>query len=495
MATPRKRLGSALSQTRRPTDTIDAAAEDGLSDFVSGMQSMALKNARLGVGGPRDQRAYSRYVPTTRGNRVEQESLFCGSWLGGRVISTLPEDMIRPWRKVKWEGLKDDDENVKIVRATEKRTKVKKRLLECSKWARLYGGALLIPVLKSQPDEVLAEPLDYDDIQKDDLVGFHVIDRWRVSVDGDVVTDVLDPENGMPVRYRLAESTVVIHHTRVIRLDGREVPYFVFRANGLWHDSVLQMLISNIKQYDTAMAAIVTMLFQANVDVVLQAGLKSTLSTKNGAEKVIERFRQFAMNKSFNGVGVLDKDTEDYQRHPYSFGGVDRVLTQIMYDVCGAADTPFTRLFGQSPAGMNATGESDDRHYYNHVASRREEHLDDGLAKIDQFVVRSAIGHVPDGYESTWNNPYQETDQEKEQTETTRASRRKLDLEAGIIDEGVAAQDVYDRGVYSGMTMQHVRNAQRVAKVTQERELAPPVMPTFTIPGGGAVPGVAGKTL
>ena len=38
----------------------------------------------------------------------------------------------------------------------------------------------------------------------------------------------------------------------------------------------------------------------------------------------------------------------------------------------GAADIPVTRLLGQSPAGLSATGDSDTRNYYDMIAARQE---------------------------------------------------------------------------------------------------------------------------
>jgi len=446
-----------------------AEAQDGaLSDFVSGMQQTALKNEKTGIGTARDQRMFTHYAPTSFMNRAELESIYMTSWLGNRIVSTLPEDMVKNWRRVSWDGLSEDDATtVKKFQKHEKRLHVKRQLLTGSKWARLYGGALLIPVLRSQPDEVLAEPLDYNQIEKDDLVAIHVFDRWRAAHDGSIVRDPLDPQAGMPEHYRLAESTVRLHHTRAIRLNGRQLPYFPFRANSMWDDSVLRILINNLKQYDTAVAALTTMMFQLNVDVVMQGGLRALLATKGGAAKAIERFREFAITKAFNGIALLDKDTEEFQRHPYTFSGVDKAFDKVMYDVCGAADVPFTRLFGQSPAGMNATGESDDNHYYDHVAARREEHLDDPLAQLDEFVVRSFFGRMPEGYESEWLPPRQASEAERATADKTRADTAQVLWNMGAIDEGVVAEDVHARGMFKGMTEQHVRAAKTVASARQ----------------------------
>lgn len=464
-----KKFGTALSQTLKPVDDAharDAATADGLADFVSGMQTTALRNEKVGIGTPRDQRMYTTYTPTTPVDRVTVENLYRGSWLGNRIIATLPEDMVRNWRRVKWDDLGDDDKDVKVFRKLEKSLQVKKRLLTASKWARLYGGALLIPVLKSQPDEVLSEPLDYDQIEKDDLVAIHVFDRWRASHDGTIIRDALDPQNGYPEHYRLAESAVRLHHTRVIRLEGREMPYFIWRANSMWHDSALQVLLNNLKQYDTAVAALTTMMFQLNVDVIMQQGLRQLLAQKGGEAKAIERFRQFAITKAFNGIALLDKDTETFERHPYTFSGVDKAFDKVMYDVCGAADVPFTRLFGQSPAGMNATGESDTRNYYDHVSARREDHIDPALTKLDEFLARSAFGYMPEGFESEWLPLWQETSTEAANAEQTRANTAKTYWDMGAVDEATIAQDLYTRSVYPGMTKKHVKNIERVARAS-----------------------------
>lgn len=487
-----KTLGAALSHTNKPDTT--SATDGALSDFVSGMQQTALKNDKVGIGTARDARMYTRYDSSSFMNWNELNNIYMTSWLGNRIVSTLPEDMVKKWRRVSWGdlGRAEEDENaaktMKAFQHHEKKLKVKKQLLTASKWARLYGGALLIPVLKSQPDEVLSEPLDYDQIEKDDLVAIHVFDRWRANHDGSLIQDALDPQAGMPEHYRLAESTVRLHHTRVIRLDGRQLPYFPFRANSMWHDSVLRMLINNLKQYDTAVAALTTMMFQLNVDVVMQQGLRALLSTKNGASKAIERFREFAITKAFNGIALLDKDTEEFQRHPYTFSGVDKAFDKVMYDVCGAADVPFTRLFGQSPGGLNATGESDDNHYYDHVAARREEHLDDPLAQLDEFVVRSFMGRMPEDYESEWLPLAQESEAERATTEKTRAETAQVHWNMGVVDEGVIAKDIHARSHYKGMTEKHVKNAERVARARPQEDEE-----SLTVSGKGGAKGQAAK--
>ncbi len=56
----------------------------------------------------------------------------------------------------------------------------------------------------------------------------------------------------------------------------------------------------------------------------------------------------------------------------------------------GAADSPVTRLLGQSPAGLSATGDSDPRNTYDMIAARQAIDLRPQLERLDRILLRSA---------------------------------------------------------------------------------------------------------
>ena len=56
----------------------------------------------------------------------------------------------------------------------------------------------------------------------------------------------------------------------------------------------------------------------------------------------------------------------------------------------GAADIPVTRLLGQSPAGLSATGDSDTRNYYDMIAARQAIDLRPQLERLDRVLLASA---------------------------------------------------------------------------------------------------------
>ena len=66
--------------------------------------------------------------------------------------------------------------------------------------------------------------------------------------------------------------------------------------------------------------------------------------------------------------------------------------TSHLSDFPPASGIPLVRLFGQSPAGMNATGESDIRMYYDNIKAQQESTLRTGWQLILQVLWRSVYG-------------------------------------------------------------------------------------------------------
>ena len=114
--------------------------------------------------------------------------------------------------------------------------------------------------------------------------------------------------------------------------------------------------------------------------------------------KLIERYTLAATAKGINGTLMLDKE-EEYETKTTSFATLPDVLDRFMQIASGAADIPMTRLFGMSPAGMNSTGESDLRNYYDRISAMQELEQGPAMHVMDECIIRSALGsRDPDIY-------------------------------------------------------------------------------------------------
>jgi phage-related protein (TIGR01555 family) len=449
MTKPRhvKTAGAALASTSRPVRVGDGGAAalqvgDGLENVVAGL------------GTDRDKMSYSVYGMPRVLTRMELENMYRGSWLAKKIVNAVADDMTREWRHVVF-----DDENEAsqfAIERAEKRFGIKAKMNEALRWSRLYGGALVIIGTR---DKDLSKPLKVENVKKGDLRYLHVIDRWRCSPAGSLCMDLDSPNFGLPEHYILAESALRVHHTRVLRFNGQRLPYFAWRSNAMWDDSELQHTLDSLTNCDTATRGIATMLFEANVDVVKSEGLGDLLATKGGEAVITKRFQLAAMLKSFNRMLLLD-GTESYEKKSNSFANLDKILQQFMVDVSGACDIPMTRLFGQSAGGLNANGDNDVRNYYDMVSGKQETELRPQLEYLDQILVRSELGAMPDDYRFDFNSLWQVSEVEQSEVEANRATRDATYIDKGVITPGVAARDLKERGTYRNLTDADVKAAE-----------------------------------
>ena len=72
------------------------------------------------------------------------------------------------------------------------------------------------------------------------FLGLHILDRWNgVYPEGELVTDPEDPDFGLPMFYTVRNDetgTMVarVHHSRVIRFIGRELPWMEQVTEQYW---------------------------------------------------------------------------------------------------------------------------------------------------------------------------------------------------------------------------------------------------------------------
>ena len=106
---------------------------------------------------------------------------------------------------------------------------------------------------------------------------------------------------------------------------------------------------------------------------------------------MVDRMHQANVAKSMINSIMLDKE-EEWDRVTASFGGLTRHSVGLLQVVSGAVDIPATRFLGMSPAGLNATGESDIRNYYDKIKADQENKLQPALAILDEVIIRSTFG-------------------------------------------------------------------------------------------------------
>ena len=162
-------------------------------------------------------------------------SLYRENWIIQNIIATIPNDMMRKWYDLRTGA---DPEYLKQMARLERRTQIRKKLLLGMYWGRLYGGAAGVILIKGHND--MSRPLELDAVMPGSFLGLHILDRWNgVYPETDLVSDPEDPDFGLPEFYMIRNeetgmTAARVHHSRVIRFIGRELPWMEQVTEQYW---------------------------------------------------------------------------------------------------------------------------------------------------------------------------------------------------------------------------------------------------------------------
>lgn len=406
-----------------------------------------LVNLVSNLGTPRDKAASSFYGQPLFTDD-EGSNAYRGTWLARKIIDIPALDSCRKWR-----GWSADQKQISAIEAEEKRLGVQQKLLEALIRARLCGGAALyIGTGDSNP----LLPLRPESIGKGAIRHLNVLSK-RVLQAGELDRDPESPGYGRPAYYTLSSGvagTVQIHPSRLVILQGAAKPDPELDAGDGWGDSVLMALSKAIKDADSTSGNIASLVFEAKVDVIKIPRFMAMLADPVYEQQVLQRLQLAAMAKGINGALLLDKD-EDYEQKSANFSGLTDVLLAFMQLVSGAADIPITRLLGQSPGGLNASGDNDIRNYYDRISSGQELVLGPALQVLDECLIRSALGTRPAEVFYNWRSLWQTTDKERADIGKTTAESIKIVAETRLIPDDVmttvAVNMLTEAGVAPGL--------------------------------------------
>lgn len=391
----------------------------------------SLTNAITGMGGMLDKSTHSAYQAQSAMGQAELEAMYRSDWIAAKAVDLVAEDMTRAWRTMT--GL--DQPQLEALMRAEKRLGLKGKIQDALKWARLYGGSIV--VMRIDGTGEIHEPLALEKVRPGSLRYLVAVDRWRASASGVTTTDIISRNYGKPEYYQVGGSRV--HHSRVLRFDGVVLPYFMASQNSYWGDSILERMRVAVINAAAIYQSISSLVHEASLDVLKIPGLMNLVSDCEGEKNLLKRLQAANLSKSIHNMLVLDAN-EEYEKKTGNFSGLQPLIYDYIAAAAGAADIPITRLLGVSPGGLNSTGESDLENYYTSIATRQESMLAPALDQFDQVLLRSVLGVVPDEYDYAFNSLKMLSDE------------RKAAMEKLLVDKHVAASALLpDETIYQKM--------------------------------------------
>lgn len=422
--------------------------------------------ARLGFGS--DNLLETTDYPLNRltRNYSLMNSLYRSHWIVRKIIDTIPEDMLKNGYELQCQV---SPESLDLFHRAERKSKTRAGLLQGLRWGRLFGGAAGIILIDGHED-YLSEPLDLDSVMPGSYKGLMILDRWSgIYPTSELIEDINDPYFGYPASYQITTETAKtmrIHHSRIIRFTGRDLPYWERLAETHWGISEVEVIFDELKKRDNTSWNIASLVFMANIRVLKMADFGEMLAM--GSAQVQQKLYNTlaAQNHILSNMGmqILGKDDDFDTKQMTGFNGLASMYECFMMDIAGACEIPVTRLFGRSPTGLNATGESDDQNYEGTIEQKQEAQLRPALEKLLPVMCMSTWGQVPDDLDFSFN-PYRTLDNKEMADLADRKTKSVIDTyNAGLISQRTAMKELRqmadETGMFSNLTDEDIEAAE-----------------------------------
>lgn len=404
---------------------------------------------RLGWGSQSPLEATEYPLTRMTDNYALLNSLYRDNWVVQNVVGLMVDDMLREWFRVKGSVTPEMQDAMERL---ERDTRLRDRINAGLRWGRLYGGAAGLMMIKGQED--LSKPLDLGMIFPGAFQGLYILDRWMgITTNNGLVMEAGEP---VPEYYSITDAqgnTVAhVHHSRIIRFTGRELPEIERIAEMYWGESEVEALYKEVVAHDNVSANMAALTFQANINTMEVKGLEQLFSI--GSSQAQRRFWQVmqaqSVLRSNFGTQLVEEGTK-LTNTQYTFTGLQEVYESMALNLCGASHYPMTKLFGRSPSGLNATGESDLRNYYDYVDSQREAKLRPALQKLLPVLAMSAWGFVPDDLDFTFPPLWTPTAMETAEIALKKAQAIRDTFQAGLFQADTAMKELKKLEEETGM--------------------------------------------
>jgi phage-related protein (TIGR01555 family) len=441
--------GMAPKSNKSPLARVAVAAVERFDSWV---------NMLTGLSTFRDKRTASVIAEPVRLAFQELQDLYQGNDLAARIVDTQPDEMTREGFEL---HIPDDKDLAGEIAEDLDHRNVLEIFHRALCWKRAYGGAGIVLGLNDGLDPAM--PVNLKTLKSIDWMRVHAADElmpWTYYRDtskpkfGEVETYKL-----MPVSRAVAlpaQMFATVHETRIIRFAGVVVSNRATNQsyNQGWGDSVLVRPHNVLRDYDSNWQHASVLLQDFSQGVWKMEGL-TTLVAKNQSEVIQGRIMAAEQGRSTLRSMLIDAK-DDFERKTTPMGGLPEMLERWDLRLAAAADMPASLLMGQSPAGLNATGDADIRFWYMKVGSQQHKVLRPALHRFLELYFACSAGPTggaePEAWKIHFPSLWQMTAEEKAQVRLTTAQADDLDIKNGVLTPEEVATSRYGGSEYSTQT-------------------------------------------
>jgi len=404
------------------------------------------ENIVTGLGRSQDKREGGR-IRAAADNLSEQQwlDLYSGDDVAASIAEIPAREMVR--KGFAFNAAEQPDLTEYVNNRLEE-LRVKQHLYKALLWSRVFGaGVTMIATDELEGFDGMQTPLpDGGMIEK--LVTFN---RWSFhfsNQDGNPLSDTYGRGTDLSfINHAGGVTGTKLDMSRMMLVETVDTPLQRIIRNGGWADSVFIRLSEVIRDYGLAWGTVGNLVQDFSQMVYKIKDLAEMLASDNDG-LVTDRLATMDMCRSSLRAIPLDADSEDAMRISTPITGLPDLLQGYSLRLSAGTRIPVTLLMGQSPAGLNATGASDIRLFYDWISSMQEAYLLPHLETLCKYIINepeSPQRQEPDDWCVEFERLWQLDDKDQAEVDKKESETAKTYFDIGALDEPEIRESIKDK--------------------------------------------------
>lgn len=357
-------------------------------------------------------------------------------------IKTVADDVTREWITITGGSETDPKKIEELQKCQDRKYRLQELFNQAVAKVGFMGGAFIYidvgETMSDGEDVDLSLPLriveESAEIQKGSPLRFAVIDPVNVSPAKYNSYDPLRSDYMKPTEWLVLGKTV--HATRLLTMYANEPPTLFKPAYNFLGIPQAQILWDYILHWNECRVNTQELIKKMTL-LVYYTNAQERMSQYGGAQELDAVMSVLEHYRDNNSVFLANMETDKVENVATTISGVSEIVKQAQEMIAAVNRTPAVKLFGISPSGFNATGESDIRNYNDHLRSQQELYRP-VIQKCLEAIQLAEFGEIDETISFEWN----EVDMDNESAQATNFNARVTALAALKDRNAISAEEM-----------------------------------------------------
>ncbi|MGN0016030.1 MAG: anti-CBASS protein Acb1 family protein [Candidatus Avelusimicrobium sp.] len=395
------------------------------------------------------------------------------------AITTIADEMTRKWGEVTCSAENSEDK-IKFIEEQLKDLSTSSVFQEAMIYTGFFGGALIYLDVRGEdgiePDAAELETPLYKpgapDFNKAKLAGkrlygLKAIEPINIAPGAFNSTDPTKQNFYEPDYYFVLGKR--IHASRFLKIVENTPPMVLKPVYQFFGIPQAQLALEYVQDFYENKRSTTRLVKKFSLTYI-KTDTQALLGTGSGG--VQARIKTFAKYRDNDGIGVFDINEEEIGQINTPLSGLKEIWYANLEQIPMIFKIPIIKMLGQTPGGLNATGENDMRNFYDNINTKQKKVFSKEVLKLLNIICFCASLDTA-GLDFTWISLYEPTPKEQADINLIKANTDAVLHSVGALgNDDIAKRISADKtSGYDGIEVPELVNPEGFETGAGEEEL------------------------